>query len=98
MKEAAYYEKLDNGSVRCMLCPHRCSLRPGMTGVCRARRNIDGRLFSLNYGYAVSVALDPIEKATVPFPSRQPYTVSRHIRLQFQVQLVPELVHRSWGG
>ena len=62
MKEAAYYEKLDSSSVRCMLCPHRCSLKPGMTGVCRARRNIDGRLFSLNYGYAASVALDPIEK------------------------------------
>lgn len=62
MREAAYYEKLDNGSVRCMLCPHRCFLQPGKTGVCRARRNTDGKLYSLNYGYVASVALDPIEK------------------------------------
>ncbi|NLH97727.1 MAG: radical SAM protein [Clostridiaceae bacterium] len=62
MKEAAYYEKLDNGSVRCRLCPHRCFLQPGRTGLCRARRNIDGTLYSLNYGYMTSLALDPIEK------------------------------------
>ena len=62
MREAAYYEKLDSGSVRCMLCPHRCFLQPGKTGVCRARRNTDGKLYSLNYGYVASVALDPIEK------------------------------------
>ncbi len=62
MKEAVYYEKLDNGSVRCMLCPHRCFLQPGKTGVCRARRNIGGTLYSLNYGYASSLALDPVEK------------------------------------
>lgn len=62
MREAAYYEKLDNGSVRCTLCPHGCVLRQGSTGVCRARKNVDGRLFSLNYGHAASIALDPIEK------------------------------------
>jgi len=31
-------------------------------GFCRVRRNKDGRLYSLNYSCAVSVALDPIEK------------------------------------
>jgi pyruvate formate lyase activating enzyme len=62
MKEAAYYEKLNDGVVRCRLCPHGCVLKPGKTGVCRARKNVDGTLFSLNYSYAASVALDPIEK------------------------------------
>ncbi len=62
MKEALYYEKLDNGSVRCLLCPHGCVLPQDGTGVCRARRNMDGRLYSLNYSRVTSVALDPIEK------------------------------------
>lgn len=62
MKEALYYEKLDNGRVRCLLCPHRCMLPPGRTGFCRVRRNRGGTLYSLNYSCAASVALDPIEK------------------------------------
>lgn len=62
MKEALYYEKLDNGRVRCLLCPHGCVLPQDGTGVCRARRNMDGRLYSLNYSRVTSVALDPIEK------------------------------------
>lgn len=62
MKQAMYYEKLDKGNVRCSLCPHGCSLPVGGTGVCRTRRNIDGELYTLNYGRVASIALDPIEK------------------------------------
>jgi pyruvate formate lyase activating enzyme len=62
MKEALFYEKLDNSKVRCMLCPHECVLSQDGTGVCRARRNTDGCLHSLNYSCVTSVALDPIEK------------------------------------
>jgi pyruvate formate lyase activating enzyme len=62
MKEALFYEKLDNNKVRCLLCPHECVLAQDGTGVCRARRNTDGRLYSLNYSLVTSVALDPIEK------------------------------------
>jgi pyruvate formate lyase activating enzyme len=62
MKEALFYEKLDNGRVRCLLCPHECVLPQDGTGFCRARRNTEGRLYSLNYSCVTSVALDPIEK------------------------------------
>ena len=62
MKEALFYEKLDNSKVRCLLCPHECVLPHAGTGVCRARRNTDGSLYSLNYSCVTSVALDPIEK------------------------------------
>ncbi len=62
MKEASYYEKLDNGSVRCLLCPHRCTLRQDDTGVCRVRSNIGGRLYSMNYACVASIAVDPVEK------------------------------------
>ena len=46
----------------CGLCPHHCRLSEGQTGFCRARRNIGGRIVSLNYGKIASLALDPIEK------------------------------------
>ncbi|WAM33542.1 AmmeMemoRadiSam system radical SAM enzyme [Caldicellulosiruptor morganii] len=62
MVEARYYEKLENKKVKCRLCPHECVILPGNTGFCRARKNIDGKLYSLNYGYISSIAFDPIEK------------------------------------
>ena len=46
----------------CELCPHHCALSEGQTGFCRARRNVGGRIHSLNYGKISSLALDPIEK------------------------------------
>jgi len=62
MHEASHYLRLDNGKVRCTLCPHHCLLRPGMRGICLTRRNVDGMLVSLNYCRPVSLAIDPIEK------------------------------------
>ena len=55
-------ELLGGGKVRCLLCPNYCLLNKGQTGACGVRQNIDGRLFSLIYAEATSVALDPIEK------------------------------------
>lgn len=46
----------------CPVCPHRCSLSEGMTGLCRARGMRDGQIVALNYGIVSSLTLDPIEK------------------------------------
>jgi pyruvate formate lyase activating enzyme len=62
MKEAMLYQKLDEQSVRCGLCAHRCSIKPGKKGVCGVRENHDGTLYTLVYGKAISAAVDPIEK------------------------------------
>ncbi len=62
MHEAMFYKKLENNFVQCELCARNCKLAPGQTGVCRVRKNIDGKLYSLNYAHPVSVAIDPIEK------------------------------------
>ncbi len=62
MKHAMFYEKMDNGRVKCRLCHHSCNLALDATGVCRARKNVGGRLYSLNYACVTSIALDPIEK------------------------------------
>lgn len=46
----------------CTVCMHRCSLKEGQTGLCRARKNVGGSVRSINYGKITSIALDPIEK------------------------------------
>ncbi len=60
--EARLYSRLDGGRVRCHLCAHRCTLRPGQRGVCCVRENRDGTLNTLVYGLLISQAIDPIEK------------------------------------
>ncbi len=62
MIEAMYYEKVGNKEVICQLCPHYCRIKEARTGICRVRKNIDGSLYSLNYGMLTSYAYDPIEK------------------------------------
>lgn len=62
MKEAMLYQKLDDQSVQCALCAHRCTIKPGHRGICGVRENRDGMLYTLVYGKAVSAAVDPIEK------------------------------------
>jgi len=52
----------ENGFTRCLLCPHECLIIEDNTGLCRARKNISGELFSLSYGKLACVNLDPIEK------------------------------------
>jgi len=62
MKEAYLYEKLKNHNVRCLNCSHYCHLSPDQKGICGVRQNIDGKLYSLNYGQVVALNIDPIEK------------------------------------
>jgi len=59
---ARFWSKLEDNKVRCELCPYRCILKEGKTGVCRVRKNIEGKLYTLNYGKVSSIAVDPIEK------------------------------------
>ncbi|RKZ02383.1 MAG: AmmeMemoRadiSam system radical SAM enzyme [Candidatus Hydrothermota bacterium] len=62
MKEAMFYTKLGDGKVRCELCRHRCILRDGQIGICKVRKNIGGKLYTLVYGKPIAVHIDPIEK------------------------------------
>jgi len=62
MKEAMFYEKLDEKKVRCFLCAHHCQIRDGKRGICHVRKNTDGVLYSLVYGKVISMHIDPIEK------------------------------------
>ena len=59
--ECRYY-KSSGGTVECLLCPHHCRIVDGKTGICRSRRNLNGRLVSDVYGKPCALAIDPIEK------------------------------------
>ncbi len=60
--ESRYYKNLYEKKVQCLLCPNLCVLSSGQIGSCKTRQNIDGKLYSLFYNKASSIALDPIEK------------------------------------
>ncbi|MEA3368937.1 MAG: AmmeMemoRadiSam system radical SAM enzyme [Candidatus Ratteibacteria bacterium] len=62
MKEAGFYQSLDNEKVRCALCRHRCLILPGKRGICGVRENRGGKLYSLVYGQLIAQHIDPIEK------------------------------------
>ncbi|MCD6232321.1 AmmeMemoRadiSam system radical SAM enzyme [Candidatus Aerophobetes bacterium] len=62
MKEAMFYEKLENKRVKCNLCPHQCLISNFKKGICRVRENKEGILYTLVYGKVVSYAIDPVEK------------------------------------
>jgi len=48
--------------IQCELCPKGCLIKPGQSGDCRIRVNIDGKLCAVTYGYPSAVHVDPIEK------------------------------------
>jgi pyruvate formate lyase activating enzyme len=60
--EARYYEKHPDREIKCLLCPRFCKLGDKERGYCGVRENIDGTYYTLVYGKACSVNIDPIEK------------------------------------
>lgn len=62
MKEALWYEKLPDNKVHCLLCPQDCFIPANKSGRCTVRKNVEGTLYTANYGKAGSYAVDPVEK------------------------------------
>ncbi|HOE69176.1 MAG TPA: AmmeMemoRadiSam system radical SAM enzyme [Candidatus Omnitrophota bacterium] len=60
--EGYYYEPLEQKRVQCFLCPNHCNLAEGKFAVCKARKNIGGKLYTMNYGRIASLHVDPVEK------------------------------------
>ena len=78
MKLAVYWVKKENISeIQCLLCPHGCVIPEGGRGLCRVRKNIDGKLYVLNYGLVTAAALDPIEKKPLQrfYPGKQIFSL-----------------------
>jgi len=61
VREALLYQKLD-GTVRCRTCERFCEIEPGQLGFCRTRKNVGGKLYTLEYGDISSISANPIEK------------------------------------
>jgi len=61
VKEAVLWHK-EGDRVRCDLCGRRCLISDKALGACLVRKNIDGKLYSLNYGKLIALHVDPIEK------------------------------------
>ncbi len=53
---------LDDGRVRCELCPRECTLREGQRGHCFVRGAAGGKLLLTTYGRSSGFCIDPIEK------------------------------------
>jgi pyruvate formate lyase activating enzyme len=62
MRDAKYYRTLENGKVRCNLCPHYCIIDQGHRGLCGVRKNVDHHLKTENYGLVSAIQFDPVEK------------------------------------
>lgn len=60
--EASFYKKLEDREIECTLCPRECRLGDRERGYCGVRENIGGVYYSLVYGKACSLNVDPIEK------------------------------------
>jgi len=55
------YLKYDS-YIECRLCPHRCKIPEGKTGICGVRKNTGKKIELLTYGVISGHALDPVEK------------------------------------
>ncbi len=62
LREAMFYLKLDGKAVQCQLCFRGCTIQDGQRGFCTNRMNIGGTLYTLVYGRATAIQIDPVEK------------------------------------
>jgi len=60
--EAMLYVQAGEKKVKCNLCARGCTISEDKVGFCRVRRNVGGKLYSLNYAKAIAANPDPIEK------------------------------------
>jgi pyruvate formate lyase activating enzyme len=54
--------KTGRQKTECLLCPHFCKIAEGKAGICRVRKNRDGKIVLETYGVISGYALDPVEK------------------------------------
>jgi pyruvate formate lyase activating enzyme len=78
MKEAMLYRPLEEGKVQCYLCNHRCIVPLSNRGICGVRENREGKLYTLVYGRAISLNVDPVEKKPLfhLFPGSTSFSVA----------------------
>jgi pyruvate formate lyase activating enzyme len=57
-----FHTRMEDGRVRCDICPRLCTLREGQRGFCFIREARDGEVVLTSYGRSSGFCIDPIEK------------------------------------
>jgi pyruvate formate lyase activating enzyme len=57
-----WWTRLEDGRVRCDVCPRLCKLRDGQRGLCFVRQAEDGEVVLTTWGRSSGFCVDPIEK------------------------------------
>ena len=57
-----WWTRLEDGRVRCDVCPRLCKLRDGQRGLCFVRQAVDGEIVLTTWGRSSGFCIDPIEK------------------------------------
>ncbi len=60
--QTKYWTKLDNGKVRCDVCPRACKLNEGQRGMCFVRMRQNDQIVLTTWGRSSGCCIDPIEK------------------------------------
>jgi hypothetical protein len=61
-----WWTGLDDGRVRCDVCPRACALHDGQAGLCFVRIRAGDRIVLTTYGRSSGFCVDPIEKGVRP--------------------------------
>jgi pyruvate formate lyase activating enzyme len=61
-RETRYRTRLDDGRIRCDVCPRACALHDGQRGLCFVRAREGDAIVLTTYGGASGFCVDPIEK------------------------------------
>ena len=85
---ARFWQRTEDGRVRCTLCPRACNLREGQHGYCGVRENRAGALYTLVHSRVWAANVDPIEKKPLfhYLPGTNAYsiaTVGCNVRCRF---------------
>ncbi len=59
---ARHWQALEDGRIRCDICPRECKLHDGQRGLCFVRARRGDELVLTTYGRASGYCIDPIEK------------------------------------
>ncbi|MDV0441220.1 AmmeMemoRadiSam system radical SAM enzyme [Methanorbis furvi] len=80
MHKAYLSRPVSDDAVICTACQRQCLIAEGEQGFCGVRENVDGVLYSRNYGHLTAAGLDPIEKKPLYhyLPGTQTFSVSSY--------------------
>jgi len=61
--KALVNEKLEDGSIRCHLCAHRCLIRDGRLGVCKVNQNRGGSGGYVGHGLIGESSVETMDRS-----------------------------------